>query len=43
MILICEMYKLWIDKYCMISIIKLSDVKFVIIMFYLSFKKMSTP
>ncbi len=29
MILVCEMYKLWMNEVCMISIIKLWDVKFV--------------
>jgi len=29
-IFVCEMYELLMDKFCMISIIKLWDVKFVI-------------
>jgi hypothetical protein len=29
MILVCEMFKLWMNKFCMISIIKSWDAKFV--------------
>ncbi len=32
MILMCETYKSWMNKFCMISIIKLWDVKVVILL-----------